>query len=85
MDIFQLKRDYGERLTLIGNVNCATTLVNGPATAVRAETESVIHQAAPGGGYLLSTSNSVHPGVKPEYYLTMLETARNVGQYPITG
>jgi uroporphyrinogen decarboxylase len=80
----QLKGDYGDRLTLIGNVDCASTLVNGPAEAVRTQTQQVIRAAAPGGGYLLSTSNSVHPGVKPEYYLTMLETARNVGRYPIS-
>jgi hypothetical protein len=41
----------------------------------------VIRAAAPGGGFLLSTSNSVHPGVIPEYYLAMLETARAVGNY----
>lgn len=84
MDIAQLKRAYGDRLTLIGNVDCATVLVDGPVEAVRAQTEQVIQAAAPGGGFLLSTSNSVHPGVKPEYYLAMLETARAVGDYPIS-
>jgi len=83
MDIAQLKRDYGDRLTLIGNVDCSTVLVDGPIEAVRAQTERVIRVAAPGGGFLLSTSNSVHPGVKPAYYLAMLETAREVGRYPI--
>jgi hypothetical protein len=83
MDIAQLKRDYGDRLTLIGNVDCSTVLVDGPVEAVRAQTEAVIRAAAPGGGFLLSTSNSVHPGVKPEYYLAMLDTARAVGRYPI--
>ena len=83
MDIAQLKRDYGDRLTLLGNVDCSTVLVDGPVEAVRAETEAVIRAAAPGGGFLLSTSNSVHPGVHPEYYLAMLETARVVGRYPI--
>jgi hypothetical protein len=76
MDIAALKRKYGGRLTLIGNVDCSTVLVDGPVAAVRAETEAVIRAAAPGGGFLLSTSNSVHPGVKPEYYLAMLETAK---------
>jgi hypothetical protein len=85
MDIAQIKRDYGDRLTLIGNVDCAHTLVNGTVEDVRKETEYVIRSAAPGGGFILSTSNSVHPGVKPELYLTMLETAREVGNYPITG
>lgn len=83
MDIGHIKQMYGDRLTLIGNVDCATVLVDGPLEAVRRQTEEVIRAAAPGGGYLLSTSNSVHPGVKPEYYLAMLETARAVGEYPI--
>ncbi len=83
MDIVQLKRDYRERLVLIGNVDCSTVLVNGPLEAVRAQTEAIIRAAAPGGGFLLSSSNSIHPGVKPEYYLAMLDTARQVGAYPI--
>lgn len=83
MDLARLKRDYGDRLTLIGNVDCSTVLVHGPVEAVRGQTEWVIRTAAPGGGFLLSTSNSVHPGVVPEYYLAMLDTARQMGAYPI--
>lgn len=83
MDIGWLKQQYGDQLTLIGNVDCSTVLVDGPVEAVRAATKKVIHSAGPGGGFLLSTSNSVHPGVRPEYYLAMLDTAREVGVYPL--
>jgi uroporphyrinogen decarboxylase len=83
MDIAQLKRDYGGRLVLIGNVDCSTVLVDGPEEAVRVQTEAVIRAAAPGGGFILSSSNSIHPGVKPELYLAMLDTARRMGIYPI--
>ena len=83
MDIAAIKQQYGDRLTLIGNVDCSTVLVNGPVEAVKEETARIIRAAAPGGGFLLSTSNSVHPGVVPEYYLAMLETAREMGSYPI--
>lgn len=83
MDIAAIKKQYGDWLTLIGNVDCSTVLVDGPVEAVREATQNVIHSAADGGGFLLSTSNSVHPGVKPELYLAMLETAREVGTYPI--
>jgi uroporphyrinogen decarboxylase len=69
---------------LIGNVDCSTVLVDGPEEAVRAQTEALIRAAAPGGGFLLSSSNSIHPGVQPKYYLAMLDTARQVGGYPIT-
>lgn len=83
MDITAIKQQFGDRLTLIGNVDCSTVLVDGPVEAVREATMNVIQSAAKGGGFLLSTSNSVHPGVKPEFYLAMLETAREVGNYPI--
>lgn len=83
MDIAAIKQQYGDRLTLIGNVDCSTVLVNGPVAAVKEETARVIRAAAPGGGFLLSSSNSIHPGVVPEYYLAMLETAREMGSYPI--
>lgn len=84
MDIAQLKRDYGDRLTLIGNVDCSTVLINGPAEDVVEQTKTVIRSAAMGGGFLLSSSNSIHPGVQPTLYLAMLETARQYGNYPIT-
>jgi uroporphyrinogen decarboxylase len=83
MDIARLKHDYRGRLVLIGNVDCSTVLVHGPEAAVRAQTKEIIRAAAPGGGFLLSSSNSIHPGVQPEYYLAMLDTARQVGTYPI--
>jgi hypothetical protein len=83
MNIGQIKLDFGDRLTLIGNVDCSTVLVDGPIEAVKAQTQAVIKAAAPGGGFLISSSNSIHPGVKPEYYMAMLETAREVGTYPI--
>ncbi|MHB8135465.1 MAG: uroporphyrinogen decarboxylase family protein [Anaerolineaceae bacterium] len=83
MNIAQIKKDYGDQLTLIGNVDCSTVLVNGPEEAVREETKNIIQVAASGGGFLLSSSNSIHSGVKPEYYLAMLNTAREEGKYPI--
>jgi hypothetical protein len=57
--------------------------VDGPEGAVGAQTEEIIRAVAPGGGFLLSLSNSIHAGVKPEYFLAMLDTARQVGAYPI--
>ena len=83
MDIAQLKRDYGEHLVLIGNVDCSTVLVDGPEAAVCLETEQIIRAVAPGGGFILSSSNSIHPGVQPQNYLAMLDTARQVGRYPV--
>jgi len=43
----------------------------------------VIEKAAPGGGFILSSSNSIHSAVKPENYLAMINTIRAYGNYPI--
>ena len=83
MDIAFIKKQYGDRLVLIGNVDCSTVLVDGPIEAVKEQTAELIRIAAPGGGFIISSSNSIHPGVKPEYYLAMLESAKENGMYPI--
>jgi len=83
MDIAHMKKTYGDRLALKGNVNCATTLVNGTVREVVDETLSVIEAAAAGGGLILSSSNSIHSSVNPGNYLAMLSTIKAYGQYPI--
>ena len=83
MDIGDLKRRFGDRLILMGNVDCAHLLSFGTPEEVAKETERVIRLAAPGGGFVLTSSNSIHGGVRLENYLAMLETARRVGNYPI--
>jgi uroporphyrinogen decarboxylase len=50
---------------------------------VKESVKDTIAQAAPGGGYIISSSNSIHPGCKPENYIAMVEAARKYGKYPI--
>jgi len=83
MDIGYLKKTYGERLTFVGNVDCAMTLVYGSVADVVAETRNVIRAAGPGGGLVLASSNSIHPGVPLSNYMAMLEAARRYGGYPL--
>jgi uroporphyrinogen decarboxylase len=83
MDMAFMKREYGHLLALKGNVNCATTLVNGTAEKVVRETLGVIRAAAEGGGLIVSSSNSIHSTVEPQNYLAMLSTIKAYGRYPI--
>ncbi len=83
MDIADLKRRFGQKLTLMGNIDCAHLLCYGSPAEVAAETRRVIQAAAPGGGFVLTSSNSIHGGVRLENYMAMLETARTFGNYPI--
>jgi len=83
MDIEQIKRDHGERIAIKGNVDCAHTLTFGSVEDVVRETKDVIRKAGPGGGLILSSSNSIHSKVQPGNYLAMWNTLRTYGTYPI--
>lgn len=83
LDIGEMKQRLGHRLALKGNVDCAHTLTNGTEQQVVAETLAVIRKAAAGGGLILSSSNSIHSGVKPGNYLAMWNIVRAYGRYPI--
>ncbi len=82
MSLDVLKSKYGKSITLFGAVE-SETLINGSPQDVRQETARCIQQGAPGGGFVLTTSNSVQVGVKLENYQAMLAQARLMGTYPI--
>lgn len=81
MDIGLIKQRYGDRIALVGNIDCGYLLCQAPVAEVRHVTRKTIEIAAPGGGYLLSSSNSIHSSVRPENFLAMVETLREFGQY----
>ena len=83
MDIGRMKQQYGGRIALKGNVDCAQTLTFGTEQQVVEETKAVIRKAADGGGLILSSSNSIHSSVKPGNYLAMWNALRMYGRYPI--
>jgi len=81
MDIGETKRDFGAKTCLLGNIDCSFLLVFGSPDDVRKSVKDTIAKAAPGGGYIMSSSNSIHPGCKPENYLAMVEAGREYGRY----
>ncbi|MEW6359176.1 MAG: uroporphyrinogen decarboxylase family protein [Planctomycetota bacterium] len=83
MDIGEVKQKYKGRLAVCGNVDCTWILPHGTKQQVIDAVKETIAKASPGGGHILASSNSIHPGVKPENYRTMVETAREFGTYPL--
>ncbi|GAB4336155.1 MAG: hypothetical protein Kow0099_08970 [Candidatus Abyssubacteria bacterium] len=83
MDIARLKKKWGDRLTLLGNIDCGELLTYGTQDEITEAVRACIRVAAPGGGYILSSSNSIHSGIPPENFLAMLSAAREYGRYPI--
>ena len=82
MDIGEVKQKYGAKLCLAGNIDCGGLLSNGTVQEVREAVKECISKAAPRGGFILTSSNSIHFSVKPENYLAMIEEAKKYGIYP---
>ena len=85
MDIYELKRRYGGRLALVGNMDLGSTLTRGTPEEVRQDVRTHINALAPGGGYVLGSSNSIPNYVPIENYRAMIEAAAEWGRYPIGG
>jgi uroporphyrinogen decarboxylase len=81
MDIGAIKQRYGKRVALIGNIDCGYLLSQAPVDEVRRVTRETMRVAMPGGGYCLSSSNSIHSSVKPENFMAMIETWRERREY----
>jgi len=80
MDIFQLKRDYGRRLCLCGNID-VNILSLGTPEAVRAEVRRKVPILMKGGGYVAASSTSITEYVKPENFAAMIDELRACGGY----
>ncbi len=83
MNIGWLKEKYGEKIALIGNIDCTALLTYGTQEEVIEAVKETIAKAGVEGGYILASSNSIHPGVKPENYKAMVQAAREFGKYPL--
>jgi len=83
MDIGDVKKRYGDKLFLMGNVDCRYVLPYGSEEDVRRDVRRCIDAAAEGGGYILSSSNSIHANCKVENIFTMVDEARKYGKYPL--
>jgi len=83
VDIRTVKRLYGGRLCLCGNIELGTVLVTGAVEDVVTDVKAHIHDLASGGGYCLGSSNSVTHDVPIRNYRAMIDTAVAFGKYPI--
>ena len=83
MDIREMNRKYGGRLCLIGNLDLEYTLTRGTPQEVEMETRALIRDVGPGGGYCVSSSNSIPSYVPFANYRAMVQTALRFGRYPL--
>jgi uroporphyrinogen-III decarboxylase len=80
MDLEKVKREFGRDLVLIGNVD-VTVLCDSDFGAVREEVSRCIEQGAAGGGYMISSCNSIFEGMNPASVVEMFRYAGEIGLY----
>jgi len=83
MELKVVKAKYGKRVAIKGNVDQTELLMYGPPEKVVEAVKTCIRDAGEGGGYVCSSSNSIHSGVDPELYTVMVDAIHYYGRYPL--
>jgi uroporphyrinogen decarboxylase len=81
MDIVEVKKRYGRRICLMGNIDLHYTLTQGTPEETETEVRRRIEEAGPGGGYILASANSLTAYCKPENVLAMHRALLKYGTY----
>jgi uroporphyrinogen decarboxylase len=82
MDIVEVKKLYGDRVTLIGNIDLHYTLTRGTPEETTDEVRERIEALSPGGRYILASANSLPNYVKTENVRAMSDALLRYGNYP---
>ncbi len=82
MELGKVREMIGHKLVLVGNLDVSYLMVKGTRQEIEDAVKKALRDAAPRGGYMLSTSHS-HPLVDPTRLKWMVEAAHEFGRYPI--
>jgi len=81
MQLRKVKQLVGHRLAIAGNIDCGELLPHGTVEEVRQAVRQAIADAAEGGGYIVTSSNSIHSSCRPENLLAMVAACKEFGSY----
>jgi uroporphyrinogen decarboxylase len=82
MDSFELKKEFGDRMSFHGAMDVQTVLTR-TVDDVRADVRTRIQALGPSGGYILAPCNHIQWDIPPENVVAMYAEAREFGQYPL--
>ncbi len=80
-DLAELKKLYGDKIILKGNLHTTKIMLNGSKKDVTEASKKAIDDAAKGGGFILSTGDQCGRDTPDENIFAMVETARTYGKY----
>ncbi len=82
MDVRELKKEWGDRVALIGNIDARLFQENDLA-GLEAEILAKLPVAMEGGGYIFHSDHSIPPGTRLDTYRHALDLALRHGRYEL--
>jgi uroporphyrinogen decarboxylase len=80
-DLKELKKLYGDKIVLKGNLHTTNIMLNGSVQDVIEASKKAIDDAAEGGRFILSTGDQCGRDTPDENLFAMIETAKTYGRY----
>jgi len=77
MDVFEVKKRYGDDLTFYGGISIQRTLPFGTTRQVKDEVCRLIDIVGESGGYIASPSHDIPRDARPENIAAMMEVLQN--------
>jgi len=82
-DLADLKRRYGNKIMLKGNLHTTSTMLRGSVRDVRRASLEAIRDGGVGGGFILSTGDQCGRDTPDENIRAMVQAAEDLGHYPL--
>jgi uroporphyrinogen decarboxylase len=80
-DLAEIKREYGDRLALMGNLHTTEVMLRGTPDQVMDASRQAMVAAGEGGGFILSTGDQCGRDTPDENLRAMVTAAQQYGRY----
>jgi uroporphyrinogen decarboxylase len=77
MDVYAMKKKYGDRLSFFGGISTQKTLPFGTVRQVQAEVRRLLEKVGQNGGYIAAPAHAIPADAKPENIAAMLAVLNN--------
>ena len=77
MDVYEIKRQYGDKLAFFGGVGVQSILPNGTPKEIRNEIKRLINEIGKGGGFIIGPSHAISGDVPIENIIAMIDSFQN--------
>ena len=81
VDLSEIKKEFGGKVALRGNVNSIHVMMNGNASDVKTAVKNCMDAAKEGGGYILGVGDQTPAGTPDENLHAFVEAGLEFGKY----